>query len=288
MDKRNVVFTHDYSRMGKGSIIRIESENPVVKAMMSKKIGSTNSLPETPEEKFFKLFINSIKKSNRTFADNQIIVNFIQGMYDFFHMLKRCLDNYLDLINIISQTIRYEYHEPNQVMFRTGDKGEKFYVIFKGHVNILVAKDIKMMMTEEEYIKYLEKLSDNEEYFLMNACLNVNRKIINVDMTNPTGRKIFKRQSKIKKEKLKLAEILKYNNDGSQEKSTYNDHFEYIERLKPKHNPEKVNKDTKLFELKVWQYFHVLTLQSGQYFGDTALISNDQRRYCNNNKELQQ
>jgi CRP-like cAMP-binding protein len=201
-------------------------------------------------------------------------------MYDFFGMLKRCLENYLDLINIISQTIKYEYHEPNQLLFRTGDKGENFYVIFKGLVNIMVAKDVKMVMTEEEYIQYLERLSKNEEYFILNNCLNANRKVINVDTSNPTGKKIIKRQSKIK-EKLRVSAILTYEvnkNEKSQEKSFDADHLEYIERLKPVHNLDKVTKDSKLFEVKVWQYFHVLTLKAGSYFGDTALISNDQRR----------
>ena len=50
MDKRNVVFTHDYSRMGKASIIRLESDNPVVKALFSKKNGSSMTIVETPDE----------------------------------------------------------------------------------------------------------------------------------------------------------------------------------------------------------------------------------------------
>ncbi len=156
MDKRSVVFTHSYSRMSKKSIIRMESEDPNVKTYLNKLAGT--NIEVTNEDKFFKLFINSLRKSNRNFNDNQIVVKYIQGMNEFSDMLKVYMQNYMDLVHIISQTMKYEFHLEKHILFKYGDKGEQFYVILQGSVDILVAKDLKMMMSEEEYFIKLDYL----------------------------------------------------------------------------------------------------------------------------------
>ena len=141
-------------------------------------------------------------------------------------------------------------------------------------VYVLVAKEQKMLMTEEEYISYLGKLHLGEEDYLLNNCLNANRKVLFLDGSN-FNNKSFKRISKVTYDE-KLKEVINYD---PKEKHYYKDYMDYIEKTKPVHNPDKNTVCTKLYELKVWQYYLITTLKSGEFFGDTALNSNDQKRY---------
>lgn len=117
MEKKEEKYAIDYSRMGKASILDIELQNPFVKSLFTSKFNS--HLPDT-EEKFFKIFLISLKKTNRSSNDCQIITNFLQGVTEFIKMIQKSLENYLDLLTFISQTIKYEFLERNKILFRTG------------------------------------------------------------------------------------------------------------------------------------------------------------------------
>lgn len=277
MEKRNINFTHSYSNINKRSIIRYETDNQNINSLINRNRASSLHSTVISDDTFFKLVMLSIKKNARSCADNQIIAKYIQGLEEFSNMIKRCMDNYLDLINIISQTIKYEFHESNKILFRTGEKGEKFYVILEGSVDIIVAKDIKMDMTEDEFMSYLEKLYFYEEFFLLNNCLNSNRKTLKYEFKQGRGVKaVFKRSRTTRAFNISdFGMFFKEKNIDNIYKTDYND---YIERLKPIHNTDKLTKETKLMEFNVWQYYHVLKLNSGQYFGETALLSADLRR----------
>ena len=159
-------------------------------------------------------------------------------------------------------------------MLYLGDRGEKFYVILKGVVYVLVAKEVKMLMTEEEYLSYLERLHNRGEYLILNKCCLANRKTFNYDPSHLFGKKAFIRHSmKINDEN--VTAVLKYNEE---KKTNYSDYFDYIEKTRPIHNSDKINILTKLYNLKVWQYYQVLMLKTGEYFGDAALLSNDGKR----------
>lgn len=277
MNKRSVVFTHSYSRMSKKSIIRMESDDHNLKTSLNKNLEMNTINEVTNEDKFFKLFINSLRKTIRNFNDNQIIVKYILGMNDFSNMLKFYLNNYSDLIHIISQTMKYEFYPEKHILFKTGEKGEQFYVILEGAVDILVAKDIKMIMTEEEYTNYMEKLDFYEEYHLINNCVKANRNIFPFEVKQSAGPKSFRKQFLSKKSIVytDFTAILKELDKNAIQTTDYNS---YIDRIKPVHNSEKVTNNSKLIEVKVWQYYHVLKMKTGGYFGDAALISFDQKR----------
>jgi CRP-like cAMP-binding protein len=275
MDKRSVVFTHSYSRMSKKSIIRMESEDPNVKTYLNKLAGT--NIEVTNEDKFFKLFINSLRKSNRNFNDNQIVVKYIQGMNEFSDMLKVYMQNYMDLVHIISQTMKYEFHLEKHILFKYGDKGEQFYVILQGSVDILVAKDLKMMMSEEEYVHYLEKLDFYEEYHLINNCVTANRSVFPFDIKQANSSKTVKKQF-ISRRSVVIKDFISILSELDRDKIYSIDYQGYIDRIKPIHNKEKVTKDTRLIEVRVWQYYHVLNMKTGGYFGDSALLSIDQKR----------
>ena len=118
MEKKEEKHAIDYTRMGKASILDIELQNPFIKSLLTSKFNS--HLPESTEEKIFKIFLISIKKTNRSSTDTQIISNFLQGVTQFIKMIQKSLENYLDLLTFISQTIKYEIIEKTKILFRTG------------------------------------------------------------------------------------------------------------------------------------------------------------------------
>ena len=55
----------------------------------------------------------------------------------------------------ISIKMNYEYYVKNTVIFKYGEKGNKFYIILKGKIGFLIPKKVKCNMTEEEYLSNL-------------------------------------------------------------------------------------------------------------------------------------
>lgn len=149
-------------------------------------------------------------------------------------------------------------------------------MILKGTVDVLVAKEMKIIMTEDEYYSYLIRLKKGQEYFILRNCLSANIKTLNVEQNRFFGRKNLKIQShKICSED---NNSIKNLNLILEENVDYINYHDLIEKTRPFHNPDNMTFLSKLYELKVWQYFHIITLKSGEYFGDNAMSSQDERR----------
>lgn len=120
--KRTVIFMHDYSRMNKDAIVRMESDRHTFKSMMNNQKSINLSKNETLLDEYFNIFVISIKKTIRSINEIPIIVSYLNTMKEFVNMLQKFFDNYNDLINIMASTIKYEFHESNRLLFRTGKR----------------------------------------------------------------------------------------------------------------------------------------------------------------------
>lgn len=161
-----------------------------------------------------------------------------------------------------------------------GEKGDNFYLILKGEVILLMAKEIKLIMTEEEYLDYLEKLQKCEEYHLMNKCIVANKKLINISQPHANSKKIYRRQARIEGRSSMLnvndTKIVELKED-LKIFTTFVDYKEYIEKTKPCNKPDNhYYQNTN--EFSVFQYFYISSLKTGDYFGDLALTNADQKR----------
>ena len=79
--------------------------------------------------------LHCLKKNpeNRHEKDLNLIVPFIKEN-SFFKRRKIQMKH---LTEVCSE-LRYEYHPANEFVFHQGDYGDKFYVILKGEVQVLV------------------------------------------------------------------------------------------------------------------------------------------------------
>ena len=88
------------------------------------------------------------------------------------------------LIGKIINNIKFETIPLQNVVCHTGEIGDKFYFIFKGTVSVLVPQEIEMELTPNEYLIYLEKLIEYQEFHLLGLSLKTNKKLSVPDRIN--------------------------------------------------------------------------------------------------------
>ena len=96
-------------------------------------------------------------------------------------LLKDIPGNKLDIINQMAAEFRYEKISTNLTVFRSGEYGDKFYLLIKGSVAELGTKEIKEQLTEEEYLIYLIRLRKYREFDLISKCLSINISIFRIE-----------------------------------------------------------------------------------------------------------
>jgi CRP-like cAMP-binding protein len=138
---------------------------------------------ESAGENLCKAAILVMTKASRNFNENAVLIGYLKTLNPLVKMLKDAVSelNYEDLLKNISFVLKYDYFDENHILFRYGDKGDKFYLILKGQVAILLPKDEKTELSEEEYFLYLLKLRKFKEHEMLLNTINKNKYIYKVD-----------------------------------------------------------------------------------------------------------
>ena len=248
------------------------------------------------------MFISSIKTTIRSIYDNIVIIYYLESLSDFMNSLKQSFGNVSDLLKSICISLKYEYLEKSNIIFKIGDKGDKFYILLKGKATIYKAKASRKFLTEADYLKYLIKLKYYNETYLLNQCLNNkhNCTIFNLaDLDfNAIEHENHKRHKKAPVKRAK--DLFNYNTSSplkfrrsspgsitiDQEKFNELSHSfcitnikkfdqNYLELLKPNVTKEDSHK---LLELEIYTYNKFLTLTTGMKFGESALDDENKKR----------
>ena len=95
--------------------------------------------------------------------------NLVEAIYE-----KKLMTEPNHLLWQIAKFLKYETYEKNDLIFRYGDEGDKFYMIFTGNVAVIIPKERKIKMTISEYIKYLKKLMTYKEFGLIDKIIDKN------------------------------------------------------------------------------------------------------------------
>ena len=77
------------------------------------------------------------------------------------------------LYNLATELV-YEYFDSNKIVFKHGDPPDKYYILLKGEVDIIVPNEIEVMMSEYEYFNYILRLYKYQEHSLLKKVLNKN------------------------------------------------------------------------------------------------------------------
>lgn len=110
---------------------------------------------------FMKLYFNSLDKFKNVFASSGIAFN--------------------ELMNRICLQLKCEQYDMNEIVCRQGDKGDKFFIILKGSVSVIITHEEIVKMNKVDYLKYLIMLYFYQEKALLTKTLKINNVIYNID-----------------------------------------------------------------------------------------------------------
>ena len=90
-------------------------------------------------------------------------------------------DHFEEVIRALAKNIDYQTLNGNQILFREGDKGDKFYIIIKGSMNILKAVPREEKMTGEQYIRTIDKINKEGDTDRFIKIVEANQKIYPIE-----------------------------------------------------------------------------------------------------------
>ena len=112
--------------------------------------------------KFFSNYLYQLSPFNKIFRKLKQSKN----IFDIYNLQK--------ILYSLTNQLNYEYFEKNKIIFKNGDIPDKYYIILKGEVDIIVPNEIEVMMTEFEYFFYILRLYRFQEHPLLKKVLNKN------------------------------------------------------------------------------------------------------------------
>ena len=130
----------------------------------------------------FKIVLEFLSKSTKKENEIRIIASYLFSMQGLITLLLQTIDinnkeqNLLNDLLALSSTLVYEKFPKNYVLIRYGEKGSKAYINLSGQVAVLIKKEYKLLLTEEEYLYYLATLINYNEFELANLAINDNKK----------------------------------------------------------------------------------------------------------------
>jgi CRP-like cAMP-binding protein len=184
----------------------------------------------------------------------------------------------------IALNMRYEYFNKNTVMFKYGDKGDKFYIILKGKIGFLTPQKVKLKLNEEEYLINLAHLYQNGEFELVKHIMLINQATF--DFGDDFEKYIIEHIGEFYKKNgnykysirtyHRLIEISKNNFQIKNKVTTDNISIkDYIEMNRIINGRESSKKKKQII---LFYYQHVNNFEDGQTFGYMALESKNNKR----------
>ena len=162
----------------------------------------------------------------------------------------------------LSTSMHIESFPKDYLLFRKNDIGDKFYIILKGKVAIVINQDIFIDMTQREYYIHFEKLRYFKEYYLLERLLSYENKIdLDPKIVDETRDEIY--LELIKQRKLGVKYVSSFSDISPQK---------FVERVEPIAN--KKAKEPRI-NVKIPIYKIVAYLNIGDTFGEIALSKID-------------
>ena len=226
------------------------------------KAGQTlTQIPFICDDNILALLLYSFSKPNRNQNDILLIEHYLITFPNLMKTIyqKKYLYDASELLHKIAIYLKCEQIKRNTLICRLGEIGDKFYLIFQGSVGILIPRELKFRLSEEEFVSHLYKLFYLKEYELTLRTISSNNHIY----MNP---EIYQLKTQLE------------SDDSLYKPSQYRESIsikDYIERLNPEANDTEQNQNP---TITVWSYYYVTNITQGQTFGDIALSDDAKKR----------
>lgn len=210
------------------------------------------------------------------------MIPYLETLSSFVQLIRSDKDkNYNYFISQISRNMTYEKVKKNQFVVKYGEKGTTFYIILTGKVAIVIVKNIKCLLNEEEYIEHLLVLRKNNEMELLRNTISANNNIFHIEENLDSWiQNILKRKDDSAYSDALIAKMEKVMNYAKYNiQNTFGDKVtpeQYIETLNLPDYTLPGNKNRKM--LNIPSYSLVNVFSKGQTFGYFALENKNQKR----------
>lgn len=253
---------------------------------------------QIPETHLFSLLLYILQKPIRNESDLILIRYYLSNFPTLTTALslKKTFNDPFEILHKLAVFIQGEPFEKNRIICMNGEVGDKFYLIFKGKVSVLVPNPFQVELTPIEYLNHLYTLRRLREYDLMNRTIDANREkymtieILNLaseehDCYNITRGEIVSEEEYlerlqpvkgiIKVRRKSVISIRDENEpvieliDNKESKEEENPSNKENLGVQGSDNAEKENDKSMKFTL--YSYHKICTLGAGKSFGDIAL-----------------
>ena len=129
---------------------------------------------------FFQMVNYILTKSRRSLNELLIISTFLKTFPHFVNKIQQ--QNYDEIVSSLSLLLRSERKPQNNLVFKYGDKGTKFYIVLYGKCSVIVPKENTIKMSIMHYIKYLLYLNHIHEDELMIMTVGTNKFKYSIDL----------------------------------------------------------------------------------------------------------
>ena len=173
------------------SLIHMNSSKIVIRTPPAKKVSGELTMSNIidPSINFnmnYQLKETALKLFQAGFEENQTKIKFfcnyifqLKPFNKIFSKISKSKDvndqNKLGkiLFNLAMQ-LKYEYFEKGKIIYLHGGYPDKFYIILKGEVDVIIPNEMEVMMTQYEYYFYILRLYKYQEHSLLEKVLNKN------------------------------------------------------------------------------------------------------------------
>ena len=137
---------------------------------------TTSTMPSfTNAEHFQSLALTYFKKHNRTYQENQVIISYLYNLSPFNQIVSESAGKEgEEIIRNLSCVLKYEHVKKGNLVFNYGDNSDKFYLLLKGKVDMIVPNEEEVELSEVEYYLYLLKLREFKEMKILNRVIKKN------------------------------------------------------------------------------------------------------------------
>ena len=136
-------------------------------------------LPHNEEN--FKIIFYIMTKMLKTDNEIFLIKLYLQNLEKFIAIFHESSIPLKNLLEKIANEMLLESINENSMICKTGDKGDKVYLLLKGSVSVLLQKEIIVSISKIDFICYLVKLHLFQENELISRILMINREKFGVD-----------------------------------------------------------------------------------------------------------
>ena len=266
---------------------------------------------------FENYFLNIEKpKNNRNEIDKQNIYNYLFSLENLIKILKKFNnEKYKECLKNLCNIVDYEFYEKNTLLIKYGTFCEKFFLILKGKVELIIPIEKNINLYYKEYLKYITNLIIYEEYNLLSQLLYLNSDTFPIEipeLPHNIGKIVFKKKNKNLNKNVKniyLKDLKKLLNDkekiifdmrinilqNQKEYLEYNNIIKNItyEQIKQRLNNLKISnnliinkdKNDKLLNVKYFEYYLINHLNIGDCFGELAPFNLNSLNYSILTKE---